>query len=79
MKTQITEAIQRFPVGTKFIPLTGKSHRKDIHTVVDFLVTRNLAGEVVQSRYVTTHEFMGQAITNCDIVEATIARGEKVL
>lgn len=61
----------KFPVGTKFSP-TGKDY---VCTVTDFLVTRNLAGEVVRTRYVATHEFCGQLLTNNDIGETTIARG----
>ena len=63
---------QRFPVGTQYIP-TGKN--KAVHTVTDFLTTRNLAGEIVSTRYTATHEFLGQKITTHDVVETTIARG----
>jgi len=37
--------------------------------------TRNLAGEVVQVRYVATHQFLGQTVTNRDVCASTIARG----
>jgi hypothetical protein len=67
----VSAAIQRFPIGTQFKP-RGKDY---VCTVTDYWVTRNLAGEVVQSRYVATHEFCGQTVTNCDIVDPTIARG----
>ena len=63
---------QRFPVGTQYIP-TGKN--KSVHTVTDFLTTRNLAGEIVSTRYIATHDFLGQSIATYDIVETTIARG----
>lgn len=63
--------MQRFPIGTTFRS-SGKVQR--VCTVVDFHVTRNLAGEIVRARYVATHEFMGQTITERDIAETTIAR-----
>lgn len=64
---------QRFPVGTQFIPLGAKN--KIVHTVVDFLTTKNLAGEIVQCRYVSEHEFLGQKVRNIDVADSTIARG----
>lgn len=63
--------IQRFAVGTAFRP-AGKDY---VCTVTDYLVTRNLAGEIVKVRYVATHELCGQAVTDSDVVETTIARG----
>lgn len=64
--------VQRFAVGTLYIPI-GKAG--NLCTVTDFLVTYNLAGDVVQTRYVSTHQFCGQTVTNRDVVETTIARG----
>lgn len=61
----------RFPIGTKF-KSPGKHPR--ICTVTDFHVTRNLAGEVVRSCYVATHEFCGQTVTDRQVPSATIAR-----
>lgn len=61
----------RFPVGTTFQPV-GKRYAA---TVIDYHVTRNLAGEIVRTRYVATHEFMGQTVADCDVAETTIARG----
>ena len=61
----------RFPVGTQFV----RVGRKLVETVADYHVTRNLAGEIVKARYVCTHEFMGQTVTDSDVVETTIARG----
>lgn len=62
----------KYPVGTKF-KTRGKAPRTC--TVVDYLTTTNLAGEVVKVRYVATHEFMGQTITDRDVVATTIALG----
>lgn len=62
----------KYPVGTVF---TIRRHRKRPveHTVVDYHVTRNLAGDVVRERYVTAHQFMGQTLFDGDVVETTIA------
>jgi len=65
-------AAPKYPVGFKFTPV-GRKHSKEI-TVVDYLVTRNLAGEIVKTRYVTQHEFMGQMIFDTDVVQTTIDR-----
>lgn len=62
----------RFPIGTQY--RTSGKH-PDTCTVVDQLTTRNAAGEVVRERYVSTHEFLGQVITDHDVVDTTIARG----
>lgn len=61
-----------YPIGTKF-ETQGK--RKDICTVVDGLYTYNNANELVEIRYVATHEFMGQTVKNRDVCKTTIARG----
>lgn len=44
-------------------------------TVTDILTTYNLAGEPVKQRYVATHQFLGQTVTDHDVCETTIARG----
>ena len=62
----------RFPIGTKFAS-RGKHPR--VCTVVDYLTTTNSLGEVVRVRYVATHEFMGQTISDNDVCETTIAIG----
>lgn len=61
-----------YPIGTKYL---GGGKRKDECTVVDILKTYNNAGESVRVRYVATHQFMGQAITDYDVCAVTIARG----
>jgi hypothetical protein len=61
-----------YPVGTQFKPI-GK-HAK-VCTVRDVLLTYNLAGDLVQVRYVADHEFCGQIVTNRDIPATTITRG----
>lgn len=44
-------------------------------TVTDMWETFNAAGQLVQVRYVATHEFCGQKVEERDIVATTIARG----
>ncbi|MCK9442545.1 MAG: hypothetical protein M0Q13_14140 [Methanothrix sp.] len=61
-------------IGTKFIRRTSK--RRDIETVTDILTTYNSKDEIVAIRYVATHKFMGQLVTNSDIVKTTILRSE---
>ncbi len=61
-----------YRIGTKF-KTRGKVPR--LCTVTDILKTYNSRGELVETRYVATHEFMGQAITDRDVVNVTIARG----
>lgn len=62
----------RFPIGTKYATRGGAPLQC---TVIDHLTTRNSAGAVVSERYVSTHQFCGQTVTDSDVVDATIARG----
>ena len=64
----------KHPIGTKYATKT-KQRGIDIHTVIDFLITTNIKGEVVFERYVTTHVFCGQLVKNFDVCAVTIARG----
>lgn len=61
----------RFAVGTTF-----RSHGKHPRecTVVDVWRTYNSMGELVKLRYVATHQFMGQTLTDYDVCDTTIAR-----
>lgn len=68
---------QRWPLGTVFTP-AGRKHPRPC-TVIDYLVTRNLAGEVVATRYVARHTFCGQEVINSDVLDVTIARGNPQL
>lgn len=67
----------RFPIGTQYIPHGRKN--KTPHTVVDYLTTTNLKGEVVKTRYVSSHKFLGQEVFDYDVCEVTIARGNPKL
>ena len=62
----------RFPIGTTYKPI-GKNSK--VCTVTDIHITTNLAGDFIKMRYVSTHEFCGQTLSDTDVVETTIARG----
>lgn len=64
-----------YAIGTKFIT-GGKAKRAC--TVTDILKTYNSAGELVGTRYVATHEFMGQIVTDRDVCSVTIAKGLEI-
>lgn len=61
-----------YEVGTQF--LSGGKHPR-LSTVTDIWTTVNYLGEIVHVRYVATHEFMGQTITERDICAVAIAKG----
>lgn len=62
----------RFKIGTKFNS-SGKNQKEC--TVIDILTTTNSIGIVVKIRYVAEHDFIGQTVTDYDVVDTTIARG----
>jgi hypothetical protein len=62
----------RFPIGTTY-KTRGKHSR--LCTVTDILRTYNAAGDLVRIRYVTTHEFAGQIVTDSDVTDTTVAMG----
>lgn len=62
-----------YQIGTMF-KTRGKAPR--LCTVVDILKTYNSKGELFKTRYVATHEFCGQIVTDYDVVPTTIAMGE---
>jgi len=62
-------------LGHKFI----RRGKRYIETVTDILETRSIiTGELVNIRYVATHEFCGQTVTDRDICKTTIQRSEQV-
>lgn len=63
---------QRYEIGHQF---TMRGKAPQVCTVVDVLRTYNSAGELVKLRYVATHQFMGQTLTDSDVCDTTIARG----
>ena len=66
----------RFAIGTQYMSRGKHPH---LCTVCDILRTYNNAGELVAVRYVSTHEFAGQIVTNYDVVDTTIAMGKNIL
>ena len=66
----------KYPIGTKY--LTRGKHPR-LCTVTDTLKTYNSKGDLVRKRYVATHDVLGQAVTDRDIVEVTVARGVQAL
>ena len=61
-----------YAIGTQYTP-NGKVKR--LCTVTDILKTYNSKGELVRTRYVATHDFCGQLVTDYDVVAPTIGRG----
>ena len=59
------------------IGVVYKTRHKNPRTciVVDRLETYNTKGELVKTRYVSEHEFLGQTVTDTDVVPTTILRG----
>jgi len=64
--------VPRFSIGQRY---RTRGRNAIVCTVSDIHTTYNAAGELVKIRYVATHEFLGQTITEYDIPDATIARG----
>lgn len=62
----------RFTIGTRF-KTRGKNPKVCI--IADILKTYNNAGELVKIRYVATHDFLGQVVTDSDVCDTTIAMG----
>ena len=66
--------LTEYEIGTQYIP---QGRNKTLCTVIDILKTYNGKGELVRTRYVATHEFCGQLVSDYDVVAPTIARGLK--
>jgi len=62
-------------IGTKFIKQRGKVKNDRIETVTDILKTYNSAGEHIKTRYVAEHDFLGQKVTDRDVLGVTIQKG----
>ena len=62
----------KFALGTQF-KTRGKHPR--LCKVIDILRTYNSAGELVQLRYVATHDLLGAPIVDKEVCETTIAMG----
>lgn len=62
----------RYSIGQQY---KTRGKHPVVCTIVDIHRTYNNAGELVKLRYVSTHEFMGQTLTDYEVVDATVARG----
>lgn len=62
-------------IGLKFIRPQYKA--KNIETITDILKTYNVAGELVKTRYVATHEVLGQEVKD-EMVIVSIQRANLV-
>lgn len=62
----------KYQVGQKF-KTRGKFPREC--TVIDIYKTYNLKGEMIELRYIATHEMMGQIVTG-EYPETTIDMGK---
>lgn len=65
-----------YPVGTQFIKLVPAKPKaiECLCTVLDYLVTTNMAGDIVATEYLVGHDFLGKTITE-KVYSVTIARG----
>lgn len=61
-------------IGRKFEQRLPKG-KKRLCTIVDFITCTNSKGEVIKSYFVSTHEFMGQTITDHEVPRSTVSRG----
>jgi hypothetical protein len=64
-----------YEIGTKF-KTRGKAPR--FCEVVDIFKTYNSRGELIKTRYVATHNFLGQCVTDYDVSKTTIAMGIEI-
>jgi len=61
-----------YPIGTRYLS-SGKAPKEC--EIVDILKTYNSKGELVKTRYVAAHQFIGQTVTDYDVCAVSIARG----
>lgn len=62
----------RFKIGDQFYHVKGKT--KIVATIIDIYRTYNVDHNLVKVRYVATHPFGAQVLTDYDVVDTTIAR-----
>ena len=63
--------METYPIGTAY-QSSGK--HKHTCTVIDVHKTYNSLGVLVKLRYVSQHQFLGQTVTDYDVVPTTIKR-----
>lgn len=66
----------RFPIGTQYLS-RGKHPR--LCTVSKQLTVTDETGEVIKRYYWATHEYMGQTVTDHDVIDTTVAIGIHLL
>ena len=67
-----THDTQENLIGTQYMT-RGKHPR--LCTVVDKLTTTRSDGTLYKTRYIATHEFLGQTVSDCDVGRTTIVMG----
>lgn len=62
-----------YPIGTQF-----KTRHKNprLCTVIDIHTTYDSNGVVVKTRYVSSHDCLGQQVVDYDVVQTTIDMGK---
>lgn len=71
-RNEVLAQINDYPIGTQY---KTRGKHPNVCTVTDVLKTYNSKGELVKTRYVSVHRFMGQTVTNHDVPGASIAMG----
>jgi hypothetical protein len=65
----------KYQIGYKFQKSTGV--RRDVCTIIDYLTTKNIKGDVVSNEYIISYRFLDNVVTEtCPV--ATITRGIKL-
>lgn len=73
MRLPSPEEIEGFPIGTVFI--AGRGQRKSRCTIVERYSKYNSAGVLISVTYDASHVFLGQVVTDRDIIHTTIKMG----
>ena len=61
-----------YAIGTQYYT-RGKHPR--LCTIIDILKTYNSKGELVKTRYMSSHMFLGQVVIDHDVPQASVALG----
>ena len=61
-----------YPIGFTFTIKRGKQPARE-YNVLNYLITHNANGSIVNFRYLVAHDFMGQRLTE-ELVQTTIDR-----
>jgi hypothetical protein len=68
--------VARFSIGQQYL---SRGRFPYVCTITDILRTYNNQNVCVALRYVSTHEFAGQIVTDSNVVDATVALGVEAL